>query len=270
MWRSQVTTETLTFNRKNDVPYFQFEHLVAFQNIQHAIFTRRGGLSASPYQSLNIGFGEKDDPRAVLENRHLIGRCFEDARMVYIDQMHSTEVVVLPADEAAKTHTGPLPLLRGDALITNRPNLVLVVQVADCQSIILYDPAQQVIANVHCGWRGSIHNMVQQTIRAMVDRFGTRPPRLRAGIGPSLGPCCAEFVNYQDEIPSHMWKYKNDSNHFDFRAISYDQLCAEGLDPQNIIVADLCTRCHPSLFFSYRGEGVTGRFAVAIGLRSFA
>ena len=100
----------------------------------------------------------------------------------------------------------------------------------------------------------------------MKTRFGTRPESLWAGIGPSLGPCCGQFVNYRKEIPSALWGFRVREAHFDFWAISRAQLTAAGLDPSRIETAGVCTRCCSDTFFSYRAEGTTGRFAAVIGL----
>jgi copper oxidase (laccase) domain-containing protein len=91
-----------------------------------------------------------------------------------------------------------------------------------------------------------------------------------AGIGPSLGPCCAEFVNYTREIPRRFWHYRVSECHFDFWAITRAQLCQAGVVADNVYTSEICTRCNPQAFYSYRGQRVTGRFAAAIGLRSKA
>jgi len=157
--------------------------------------------------------------------------------------------------------------LIGDALVTNIPKKFLVVQVADCQSILMHDPVRQVVANVHSGWRGSINNIIGRTINAMENNFGCISSDVIAGIGPSLGPCCAEFVNYEKEIPKVYWKYKDDRDHFDFWSVSCDQLCEAGVLIENVDISRLCTKCDTDRFFSFRGEGTTGRFATIIGLK---
>ena len=140
---------------------------------------------------------------------------------------------------------------------------------ADCQAILLYDPVRRVVANVHSGWRGSVSDIAGKTVAAMENRFGCRGRNLVAAIAPSLGPCCAEFRNYREEIPESFWRYKDGAEHFDFWKISRDQLAAAGLTPDNIHAGGLCTRCRTDLFYSYRGEArQTGRFAAVIGLRS--
>jgi hypothetical protein len=101
----------------------------------------------------------------------------------------------------------------------------------------------------------------------MDERFGCDPGDLRVGVGPSLGPCCAEFINYREEIPPGLWAYRRDSARFDFWAMSRDQLVRAGVREDRIQVSGLCTKCRTDLFFSYRAERSTGRFAAVIGLR---
>ena len=100
----------------------------------------------------------------------------------------------------------------------------------------------------------------------MQKQFKCDPAQLVAGIGPSLGPCCAEFIHYRKEIPEIYWPYKEANDHFNFWAISRDQLTDAGLLPDNIEISNMCTCCNTALIFSYRAEGQTGRFAAVIGL----
>ena len=153
-----------------------------------------------------------------------------------------------------------------DAMVTDIYGRNLVIQVADCQAVLLYEPVRRVIANVHCGWRGSIQNIIGRAIEVMEQRFGCRPSRIQAGIGPSLGPCCAEFDNYRKEIPMEFWRYKGLNAHFDFWSLSRDQMTRAGMTETNIELSGICTRCHTDDFFSYRAAKTTGRFAAVIGL----
>ena len=125
---------------------------------------------------------------------------------------------------------------------------------------------KKVIANVHSGWRGSICNIAGKCVELMAREYGCRPQDILAGISPSLGPCCAEFIHYKTEIPRSFWKYRVKENHFDFWKMSFDQLREAGLRFENIEISDMCTRCNPHLFFSYRHSNTTGRFAAVIGL----
>jgi len=273
----------------NGVSFLQFSHLSDFIGIKHAVFTRNSGKSSKPYQGLNVSFGIGDDHQNVIRNRKIISLCIEAKDLIFMDQVHGTRVVVIvkdntvsdPYDSVFSDENNPTAILAGsvggfesdaerklvgDALITNIPQKYLVVQVADCQSILLYDPVGQVVANVHSGWRGSINNIIGCTIQVMEKYFGCISSDIIAGVSPSLGPCCSEFVNYKREIPKKYWKYKDANNHFDFWSASLDQLCQGGVSIENIRLSQVCTKCNTDRFFSFRGEGTTGRFATLIGL----
>jgi YfiH family protein len=277
-------------NRENGVVFLEFPKLKGFSGILHGIFTRENGVSKGPYKSLNVAFGVGDDDRTVLENRKIISRCINAKDLVFLDQVHGKCIAIfakehyfyqmVETDDCLKKNYSesldhrPDNLssdserrLEADAVITNIPKKILVIQTADCQSVLIYDPIQHVAANIHSGWRGSINNIIGHTVTVMKQSFGCRAQDMIAGIGPSLGPCCAEFVHYKKEIPSVFWKYKHKANHFDFWSISRDQLCEKGVFPENVDVSRVCTKCDTNRFFSFRGEGKTGRFANLIGLK---
>jgi len=88
-----------------------------------------------------------------------------------------------------------------DGLITSEPGVGLLIQQADCQAVLLHDPEQRVIGAVHNGWRGSTLNIIAKTVAVMEDYYGVNPKNLKAVISPSLGPCCAEFIDFQQELP---------------------------------------------------------------------
>jgi copper oxidase (laccase) domain-containing protein len=132
---------------------------------------------------------------------------------------------------------------------------------------MLYDPEHRVAANVHCGWRGQVQNILAEAVRRLQTEFGSRPAVLRAGIGPGLGPCCAEFRHYGQEFPRHFWRYQVRPYYFNLWDISRDQLRAAGLQPEHIDISGLCTKCRESEFFSYRRERLSGRQGAIIGLK---
>jgi len=256
----------LILNNRNGLSFFQFPNLTRFPEIQHGIFTRKGGRSQGPYRSLNTSFSVGDDPRNVQQNRTIISSCLEPAELLYIRQVHGNEAVVCTQDNDSSRSGRSNRPREGDALVTALKRTLLLVQVADCQSVFLYDPFKKVTANVHSGWRGSIKNVIGRAVKTMETEMQCLAPHIVAGVGPSLGPCCAEFVNYESEIPKEFWKYKDQSDLFDFWSLSRDQLVAAGVVNENIFLSKMCTKCNPKLFFSYRGERRTGRFAAVIGL----
>lgn len=245
----------------------KFSNLSSIAGVQHDIFPRHGGCSRGDYASLNIGLGIGDDDDAVQQNRRIILEHMQTACLAFSKQVHGTQV--LTVDKRSYTDGLPKTLHAGtgDAMITNIPGVALVVLVADCQAVLMADPVKRVIANVHVGWRGNVNRILCWTITEMRSRFGCHPEDLRVGISPSLGPCCAEFVNFASEIPEMYWHHKDRRNRFDLWAISREQLLSEGIFPENIHVSGVCTRCRTDNYFSYRASKTTGRFAAAIQLR---
>lgn len=249
--------------RENGLLMLQFPNFMSFPEIHHGIFTRSGGYSPRPFDSLNVSFHVGDEKKHVERNRQAILSHIKGGQLIFVKQDHGDHVLIVDEKSTRKNDDD---LQVADAMITDKPNFFLTIQVADCQAIVLYDPIARVVANIHSGWRGSIRNVIARTIEKMAFHFSTVPQNLVAAISPSLGPCCAEFVHYRDEIPELFWKYKNPSDHFDFWAISRDQLISAGIKEENLYVSQICTKCHTDRFYSYRDETVTGRFAVFIGL----
>ena len=252
---------------RNGISFYQFENLAASRGISHKIFSRNGGSSRPPYASLNVTFGIGDEDKNVVRNRGLISRSMEVNELVFTRQVHGANIAVLDRENPAQGPASNSEPTAADAMVTDQLQKHLVIQVADCQAVLLYEPVRQVIANVHCGWRGSIQNIIGLAVETMVHRFDCGPDNILAGVGPSLGPCCAEFINYKAEIPQAFWKYKDSDNHFDFWSVSRDQLAQAGVAANNIESSRICTRCNTAEFFSYRAENITGRFAAVIGLR---
>jgi len=224
------------------------------------VFSRSGGVSSGCFDSLNFGVSVGDDPEAVGENRRRMLARLEIGQAVYLNQVHGKTIHVLNEDNC---HA---PIV-ADGVVTDMQGVGLVIQVADCQGVLLYDPERKVIANVHSGWRGSVQNIIGDCIDVMTGRFHCNPKDIRAGVSPSLGPCCAEFVNYREEIPEVLWGYKLPGRLlFDFWKLSCDQMVAKGVRQENVEIMNICTRCNTDKFYSYRQEKRTGRFGCVISL----
>jgi YfiH family protein len=151
-----------------------------------------------------------------------------------------------------------------DAMVAPEPGVSLLIKMADCQGVLLYDPASKILGLAHSGWRGSVRNILAKTVGAMAG-CGADPGRMLAGVAPSLGPCCAEFVNYRAELPEEFWNFRVNETHFDFWAISRKQLTDCGLKAENIEIAGICTKCSPE-YFSYRRGDDWGRFGLLAGV----
>jgi hypothetical protein len=242
-------------------------NLSAIEGIEHHIFSRHGGYSQGDYASLNVSLGVGDDIGMVQQNRRIILGHMKTGCLAFLNQVHGTRVLTIDQRSFCGGVPETLHAGTGDAMITNIPGVTLVVLVADCQAVLMADPVKRVIANVHVGWRGNVNHILCRTITEMHSRFGCDPVDLRVGISPSLGPCCAEFVNFASEIPKMYWHHKDQQNRFDLWALSREQLLLEGVLPENIHVSGICTRCRTDNYFSYRANGITGRFAAAIHLK---
>lgn len=234
--------------------------LPLWNGVAGGFFSRHGGVSQAPFASLNVSYGVGDDPDQVEGNRRLIKENLGLSALVSARQVHGDAIAVIDI-LAAQDHEYD----GFDALITNQPGIGIMIQQADCQAVVLFDPERRVVANVHAGWRGSVANIVARTIQRMTDVFGSNPSRIRAAISPSLGPCCAEFTNFAIELPAAFHQYQVTTNHFDFWAITTMQLQAAGVLAENIQVAGVCTRCDHN-YFSYRRTPRTGRCATVVAL----
>ena len=204
---------------------YEFDHLKQLTDIVHGVFARTGGVSNKPFDSLNVGINSGDIKSAVIHNRKLISRGFGDKPLIFLNQVHGDKIKIIKKKDIEQLASAEHNSFTADALISNIKDIVLLIQVADCQAVMLYDRQAKVIANIHSGWRGSILNIIGKAMDMMTKEFGCQAENILAGISPSLGPCCAEFINFRKEIPSCLWQYKTgDTNYFDFWAISCDQL----------------------------------------------
>jgi len=244
-----------------------FQSFTAIPQLVHAVFERHGGVSRPPYASLNAAWTNGDQESNVRQNLERVKEALGLEDLVAAPQVHGDTIVVIeqvtlpPLDPYLRVRVTP----PADALVTRLHGVGLMIKVADCQAVFLVDPLRQVVANVHCGWRGSIQGILGKVVRLLHERFQSHPTNLLATISPSLGPCCAEFRNFPQELPESFLPFKLGDNHFDFWAISRWQLQRAGLLPEHIETAGQCTVCGVDRFFSYRAEKATGRMAAVVG-----
>jgi len=253
--------ETVNLINEKSLCYFVFPSFQSFP-LRHAIFTRLGGYSEGPYHSLNVSQDVGDRICCVDKNLQKIKTFLGADCLVWAKQAHGKRVLIIKDKRKLnKSYIG------FDALVTDQPMVALLVKLADCQAIFLYDSFRKVIANIHCGWRGNILDIIGITIKAMIMEFGTSPSDLWAAISPSLGPCCSEFKDYQKQLPESFWAYQIKPNYFNFWKISINQLINAGVPHSQIILANICSACLPLFFFSYRRDKRTGRFGAIIMLK---
>ncbi len=258
------------------LPVYQFHLLERFSDsLGHAVLGREGGVSKKPFDSLNVRFGIGDKLLNVKKNRALICKNLEvEARnLISAEQTHSKNVQIV--DEDFLRDKMPGECYGVDAFVSNVPGAALMIQVADCQAQLLYDPKRQVVAAVHAGWKGLALDISGEAIKVMRKMFGSDPADILVGIAPSLGPCCAFFSDPEKELPPEFHKFIDDEKRVDLWSFSLEQLHEAGIAPGHIELARICTQCNngPDIegrgrFFSFRGEkGITGRFGILVFLR---
>lgn len=259
------------------LPAYQFHQMQKFSDqVEHAVFGREGGVSMGPFNGLNVRFGVGDKETAVKKNRELICEVLgiKGVNLISADQTHSKNVLVVDEDSLAG-HSEYDERSNTDALITNFPGAALMIQVADCQAILMYDQGNKAIAAIHAGWKGLKQDISGATVRMMKKHFGTKPENILVGIAPSLGPCCSFFSNPEKELPKSFHKYIDRQKRVDLWAFSLQQLQESGIKKENIELSRVCTQCGKGggkggkgRFFSFRAQlGITGRFGAVIMLR---
>jgi YfiH family protein len=245
---------------KDGIRWLEFKLLADFKQLRHGVFLRHGGCSSGPFSSLNFGFFIGDPIENVRANIEKIKGVLGISHIMNSDLKHGKRVVeVSPHNLAEQSEC--------DALTTSYSDIGLMMTHADCQAAIFYDPVKHAVANVHAGWRGSVQNIYAETVQFMNKTYGSKACDLLVGISPSLGPKEAEFINYRKELPEHFWKYKDQSNFFDFWAISEAQLIESGVLAHHIELAGIGTLSNPQDFFSYRRDKITGRHATLVALK---
>ncbi|MFE2428022.1 peptidoglycan editing factor PgeF [Streptomyces sp. NPDC059373] len=225
----------------------------------HFAFTDRwGGVSAAPYDSLNLGGAVGDDPASVLANRELAARSLglDPAQVVWMHQVHGNEVVMV----AAPWGDGPVP--EADAVVTTRPGLALAVLTADCVPVLLADPVAGVAAAAHAGRPGLVAGVVPAAVEAMVG-LGASPERIIAVTGPSVCGSCYEVPEaMRDEVATVVPESRATTGwgtpSVDVAVGVHAQLARLGV--RNSEKSDICTM-ESGDHFSYRRERSTGRLA---------
>jgi polyphenol oxidase len=238
------------------------------------VSTRHGGVSAGPYDSLNLGAHVGDDPAAVAENRRRLAAALGTARLTVADQRHTATVAVVDDALAGRGHDGAADAAAAfpatDALLTARPGVALAVLVADCAPVVLYDPVRRAAGVVHSGRAGTLGGVVPRAIEAMTAAFGSHPGDLLIGIGPAIGAAsyeigAAEAAQVTDAFGESAAGLLAPSRpghaRFDLAAAIRLQLGAAGVTPGNVHDLAVDTKISTGDFFSDRAARPCGRFA---------
>lgn len=249
----------------------EIDRAAAFGNLPHGFLGRVGGVSTGEYASLNVGLGSNDNPTSIAENRRIAAEAVAPAaRLVTVYQIHSPDAVTVtaPFDDRLRPSA--------DALVTDRPGLILGILTADCAPVLFADMAAGVIGAAHAGWKGALGGVTDTTVAAM-EALGADRARIVAAVGPCIARASYEvddgFLNlflsdaqenerfFADGKPGHAW--------FDLEGYVAHRLSAAGIGRVEMLGLDTYSR--PDRFFSHRrathGQtGDTGRQISLIAL----
>jgi YfiH family protein len=241
--------------------------------VAHGFLGRRGGVSTGAMAGLNVGLGSEDDPVAVAENRRRAADAvLPGARLATAYQVHSAEAVTIlaPYDDAQRPHA--------DALVTDRPGLVLGILTADCAPVLLADREAGVVGAAHAGWKGAIGGVTDAAIAAM-EALGARAARIVAAVGPCIARASYEvdaafLRRFAAEDPANERFFadgREGGYQFDLEAYVAHRLADAGVGRVETLGLD--TYADEDRFYSYRRathrrEPDYGRQISLIGLAS--
>lgn len=226
---------------------------LAATGIRHGFFTRTGGVSSGLYASLNVGGGSRDERANLAANRARAMAAFDlpGPALVTAYQVHSATAVAV---------AGPWPAEppQADGLVTDTPGVALGILTADCAPILFADPDARVIGAAHAGWRGALNGVAEATVAAM-ESLGARRGRIRAAVGPCIGPASYEvgpefpapFLAHDPRTERFFRPAARERHHmFDLPGYVAHRLKALGLGVVEALGLDTCA--DEARFFSYR------------------
>jgi polyphenol oxidase len=259
----------MPFHDVGPICYYSFENLDE-SGVINATFTRRGGISPPPWDSLNVGGLRGDDPARVYTNRVITFNALKRPPESIFDawQVHGNNVLCTKAPRPFDE-----PHQKADVIFTDNPDVTLFMRFADCVPILLYDPIMQVIGLVHAGWQGTVNKILIEAMEVLSGNYGSKLRNLKAAIGPSI--CPDHYAVGEEVVRMVKSAYGNETIRliserdgiYNFNLWEANRLLLESFGIQDIKVSNICTACNLDDWYSHRGEGGnTGRFGVLMAL----
>jgi len=247
---------------KQGISFYQSEKLL-LAGVQNYFLTRKGGFSRGELAKLNLSFRVGDDPLLVRKNYALVKEAFGVKTLVTVNQVHGAAVLDLDRQNMDEER---LREIEADAIITRRKGVALAVLVADCLPLMLAEPKQGILALAHCGRRPILKGVIENSVRAIVERGG-KVKRLIAALGPGVGPECyqvdyAVITEYRGRFPGGeglVWRKAGAKYQLDLREAALAALRESGLEDNQIDDLKLCTCCMEEFFSHRRQRGMAGR-----------
>ena len=244
--------------------YHPIQELQATGIVTAGVSLRHGGVSRSPYASLNLAEHVGDDPNAVAANRETLFQKTGLTNLRSCRQVHGTDVI----DGADLPTPTPTLLPEADALVTDQREVALGIFTADCVPIFILDVATPAIGIAHAGWRGTLARIAVSTLTRMKTLFGTVATNCQIHLGPSIQQCCYTVsTELLTQFTDHFGSTVGSGRNLSLQSANVTQLVEIDVPTAAISVSPFCTACRTDLFYSHRAEdGQTGRMLSFIRL----
>jgi YfiH family protein len=235
---------------------------------------------------MNCALHVGDDADKVIHNRTILADHLSTSFDAWTcaEQVHGNRVAIVTACERGRGRLSREDAIQDtDSLITREPGVWLTAFFADCVPLYFFDPVQKAVGLAHAGWKGTVLEIAETTVRAMEANFGSQPSDLLAAIGPSIGVCCYEVdaaveapvraalerMGISGEIDTFLIVQSDKPGKFmlNLQLLNRQIMIKAGILPSRIELCGMCTSCRTDSFFSHRKEkGRTGRMAAWIGI----
>ncbi len=238
--------------------------------VVHGFFTRRGGVSPRPFDSLNLSISAGDSRANIRRNRDLLFNAVDRPLDTMFDvwQVHSDTIIC--SDQPRGNEEQPI---KADAIFTNNPGVTLLMRFADCVPIMIYDPVRKVVGIIHAGWQGTVSQIAKKAIDRIIEKYGCNPGDIQAVIGPAIG---GHHYRIGEDVYGHAAAIfgkdegvldKTKDGHVTFNLPLANEALLTQAGVRSIFQSQICTACDINNWYSHRAEnGKTGRFAAVIGL----
>lgn len=267
-----------TWKQQSNGVCWEESSLLAEAGLRHGVAGRTGGVSRAPFASLNLALHVGDEAEAVMENRKRLCRAahLDEEYLTTGQQTHEAYIVAVGPEDAGRGHDNyddAFP--HTDALMTNCTGIPLILFIADCVPVILFDPVHRACAVVHDGWRGTAARLAAKTVQAMKAAYGSEPQEVLAYIGPSISMKHFEVACDTADVFAAMGPayegciHEVDGHpHVDLWQANRVMLEEAGLKPEHIEVTQSCAYDCGDTCYSYRrDDGKTGRMGAFAVLR---
>lgn len=287
---SSLRQSTLDENNSTPITY-EYSPLLEHFPLTHGVTYRYGGVSEGPFDSFNMGLHVGDAPEVVVENRKRLAQVLgvDPNHLTCGEQVHGVGVTRVTQElvgRGAFSWDDSIP--DSDAIHTNLVNVPLLLLVADCVSVLIYDAVHHAVAVVHAGWRGAIAHIVERTIDSMHDAYGTLSSDCYLFIGPSIGADSFEVseeigeqfrqdmhtlgLSQVDQVVRYIQRQgqRTPTPHVDLKGYIAACVVQKGVPLEQVSVSSTDTMITDGCYSYRRDQGRTGRMAMFAVLRDQA